>query len=34
MFRDLIPQLSGKFHIDAPDYIGFGYRDKLAHEER
>lgn len=25
MFRDLIPQLSGNFHVIAPDYIGFGY---------
>ena len=25
MFRDLIPQLAGKFHIIAPDYPGFGY---------
>ena len=27
MFRDLIPQLAEKFHIIAPDYIGFGYSD-------
>lgn len=27
MFRDLIPQLTAKFHIIAPDYIGFGYSD-------
>lgn len=27
MFRDLIPQLSGKFHVIAPDYIGFGQSD-------
>ena len=27
MFRDLIPQLAGKFHLIAPDYIGFGYSD-------
>jgi pimeloyl-ACP methyl ester carboxylesterase len=27
MFRDLIPQLADKFHIIAPDYIGFGYSD-------
>ncbi len=27
MFRDLIPQLAGKFHVVAPDYIGFGYSD-------
>lgn len=25
MFRDLIPKLETKFHIIAPDYIGFGY---------
>jgi pimeloyl-ACP methyl ester carboxylesterase len=27
MFRDLIPQLAGNFHIIAPDYPGFGYSD-------
>jgi len=27
MFRDLIPQLGDKFHIIAPDYVGFGYSD-------
>jgi pimeloyl-ACP methyl ester carboxylesterase len=27
MFRDLIPQLAHKFHVVAPDYIGFGYSD-------
>jgi pimeloyl-ACP methyl ester carboxylesterase len=27
MFRDLIPQLAGKYHVVAPDYIGFGYSD-------
>jgi pimeloyl-ACP methyl ester carboxylesterase len=27
MFRDLIPALADKFHIIAPDYIGFGYSD-------
>jgi pimeloyl-ACP methyl ester carboxylesterase len=27
MFRDLIPQLSGSFHVIAPDYPGFGYSD-------
>jgi pimeloyl-ACP methyl ester carboxylesterase len=25
MFRDLIPKLQDKFHLIAPDYIGFGY---------
>jgi pimeloyl-ACP methyl ester carboxylesterase len=27
MFRDLIPKLAEKFHVVAPDYIGFGYSD-------
>jgi pimeloyl-ACP methyl ester carboxylesterase len=27
MFRDLIPQLAGQFHVIAPDYLGFGYSD-------
>ena len=27
MFRDLIPQLANKFHVIAPDYVGFGYSD-------
>src|SRR5258708_38258814 len=27
MFRDLIPQLASKFHVIAPDYVGFGYSD-------
>jgi pimeloyl-ACP methyl ester carboxylesterase len=27
MFRDLIPQLAEKFHVIAPDYVGFGYSD-------
>lgn len=25
MYRDLIPQLADRFHVIAPDYIGFGY---------
>src|ERR1700739_2937187 len=33
MFRDLIPQLAGKFHVIAPDYIGFGYQDTPSVEE-
>jgi pimeloyl-ACP methyl ester carboxylesterase len=24
MFRNLIPQLAGKYHVVAPDYVGFG----------
>ena len=27
MFRDLIPQLADRFHVIAPDYVGFGYSD-------
>jgi pimeloyl-ACP methyl ester carboxylesterase len=27
MFRDLIPKLEDRFHVIAPDYIGFGYSD-------
>lgn len=27
MFRELIPQLAARFHVIAPDYIGFGYSD-------
>jgi pimeloyl-ACP methyl ester carboxylesterase len=27
MFRDLIPRLSDKFHVIAPDYLGFGHSD-------
>ena len=27
MFRDLIPKLAEKFHVIAPDYVGFGYSD-------
>jgi len=27
MFSDLIPKLSDRFHVIAPDYIGFGYSD-------
>jgi pimeloyl-ACP methyl ester carboxylesterase len=27
MFRELIPKIAERFHIIAPDYIGFGYSD-------
>jgi pimeloyl-ACP methyl ester carboxylesterase len=27
MFRDLIPKLTDRFHVIAPDYVGFGYSD-------
>ena len=30
MFRDLIPALAGKFHVVAPDYIGFGHSEAPA----
>jgi pimeloyl-ACP methyl ester carboxylesterase len=33
MFRDLIPQLSDKFHVIAPDYLGFGYSDAPSMQE-
>jgi len=33
MFRDLIPQLAEKFHVIAPDYVGFGYSDAPATTE-
>jgi len=31
MFRDLIPLLADRFHVIAPDYIGFGQSDALDH---
>lgn len=30
MFRDLIPALANRFHVIAPDYIGFGQSDAPA----
>lgn len=27
MFRDLMSLLSGRFHLVAPDYVGFGHSD-------
>jgi pimeloyl-ACP methyl ester carboxylesterase len=30
MFRDLIPKLATKYHVVAPDYLGFGYSDSPA----
>jgi pimeloyl-ACP methyl ester carboxylesterase len=27
MYRDLIPRLAARFHLIAPDYVGFGYSD-------
>src|SRR5258708_18292927 len=33
MFRNLIPALSDKFHLIAPDYPGFGYTDSPSPEQ-
>jgi haloalkane dehalogenase len=33
MFRDLIPKLSDRLHVIAPDYIGFGYSDAPSKNE-
>jgi pimeloyl-ACP methyl ester carboxylesterase len=33
MFRELIPQLSDKLHVIAPDYLGFGYSDAPGVQE-
>jgi pimeloyl-ACP methyl ester carboxylesterase len=33
MFRDLIPALADKFHLIAPDYIGFGHSDAPSRSE-
>lgn len=33
MFRDLIPKLEDKFHVIAPDYVGFGYSDAPGVDE-
>jgi len=33
MFRDLIPMLADKFHVIAPDYLGFGYSDQPSAKE-
>ena len=30
MFRNLIPQLAGRYHVIAPDYPGFGQSDAPA----
>src|SRR6266702_5633132 len=32
MFRNLIPALSDKYHVVAPDYPGFGYSDSPSPE--
>ena len=33
MIRELIPLLADRFHLVAPDYIGFGHSDALSREE-
>jgi pimeloyl-ACP methyl ester carboxylesterase len=33
MFRDLIPLLADRFHVIAPDYIGFGQSDSPSHTD-
>jgi pimeloyl-ACP methyl ester carboxylesterase len=33
MFRELIPRLSDRYHLVAPDYPGFGYSDAPAPEQ-
>lgn len=33
MFRDLIPALADRFHLVAPDYIGFGHSDAPSTSE-
>jgi pimeloyl-ACP methyl ester carboxylesterase len=33
MFRELIPRLSDKYHVLAPDYPGFGYSDAPSPEQ-
>jgi len=32
MFRDLIPLLADRFHLIAPDYVGFGHSDAPSRE--
>jgi pimeloyl-ACP methyl ester carboxylesterase len=33
MFRDLMPALADRFHLIAPDYIGFGHSDAPSRQE-
>lgn len=33
MFRDLMPLLADRFHVIAPDYIGFGHSDAPSRDE-
>ncbi len=33
MFRDLMPLLAGRFHLIAPDYVGFGHSDAPSRDD-
>src|SRR5262245_9817673 len=33
MFRDLIPALADRYHVIAPDHLGFGYSDAPPADE-
>src|SRR5215813_8792425 len=33
MFRDLIPRLADRYHVIAPDFLGFGLSDAPAVED-
>ncbi len=33
MFRDLMPLLAGRFHLVAPDYVGFGHSDAPSRDD-
>jgi len=33
MFRDLMPRLADRFHLIAPDYIGFGHSDAPSRDD-
>ena len=33
MFRDLMPALADRFHLVAPDYVGFGHSDAPSNKE-
>ena len=33
MFRDLMPPLADRFHLVAPDYVGFGHSDAPSRED-
>jgi pimeloyl-ACP methyl ester carboxylesterase len=32
MFRDVIPVLAGRYHVIAPDHLGFGYPARRSPE--